>query len=156
MPTLTTRQRNLTGGVLLALAGAAAALRSLTNLHIGTPANMGPGFFPLVLGLCLAACGAALALAARADTDPGAAEERPEINLRAIGFVIIAVAVFALAVRPLGLVPAAFLLVLVAGFADRRSTPRLILPLAAGLALTSWLIFLVGLQMPLPAFAFAF
>lgn len=152
MTALSVRQRNLTGGVLLGLAGAAAAVRALTAMHVGTPADMGPGFFPLVLGACLALCGVGMVLAALPDRR--ASGHQPIISLRVVGVVIVAVASFALTVRPLGLVPAAFLLVVIAGFADPRSRLKMILPLALGLSVLSWLIFLVGLKMPLPAFAF--
>ena len=152
MTPLGAHHRQVLGGALLTLAGALAALRAATTLHIGSPADMGPGFFPLVLGIVLLACGAALALSALRTGAP--ASLAPKVHLRTVLMVCAAVAAFALLVRPLGLIPAAVALVILAGFADRRSRLSMILPLAAGLSVISWLIFLVGLKMPIPAFAF--
>lgn len=149
---LSGRQRSVLGGMLLALVGLAAVFRAMTDMHVGTPANMGPGFFPLVLGACLTLSGTAIAIGALFQNPSQTLA--PAINLRAIGFVVIAIVAFALTVRPFGLVPAAFVLVVIAGFADRRSRLTMILPLALGFAGLSWLIFLVGLNMPLRAFAF--
>lgn len=149
---LSGRQRSVLGGVLLALVGFAAVFRAMTDMHVGTPANMGPGFFPSVLGACLALSGAGIAAGALFQKQSRTLA--PALNLRAIGLVVLAIVAFALTVRPLGLVPAAFVLVLIAGFADRRSRLAMILLLALAFAFLSWLIFLVGLNMPLQAFAF--
>lgn len=146
------RARELAGGTLLALLGGGAALKALTSQHIGTPANMGPGFFPVVLGICLALCGLGVAAAALGKSLDQAAV--PRVNVRAVALVTLSVALFALTIRPLGMVPAAFLLVLAAGFADPRTKPLTLVLLAGGLAAISWLVFIVALGMPLRAFAF--
>ncbi|WP_319824848.1 tripartite tricarboxylate transporter TctB family protein [Thalassovita sp.] len=147
----TDRTRDLAGGALLALIGLGAALQAQASLQIGTPANMGPGFFPVALGLCLALCGVGIVVTGVLRSIP--AEDTPRINPRAIGLVTLSVALFALTVRPLGLIPAAFLLVMTAGFADPRSRWTTLALLAGGLALLSWLVFIVALRMPLQAFA---
>ena len=104
MSLLTERNRDIAGGLLLALIGAGAAARTGATLGIGSLADMGPGFFPIVLSICLSLCGLAIALPAwLARTDAG---ETRRIDVRALLCIALSVAVFALSVRPLGLVGA--------------------------------------------------
>lgn len=75
---------------------------TLLSLDVGTPAEMGPGFFPLALCGVLVVLGAAILWGARDRTD----EAAPPLNLRAVVLVIAAPVVFGLTIRTLGLVPA--------------------------------------------------
>ena len=141
--------RDVLTGVLLAGLGLAVAGYALATYRLGTPAAMGPGFFPTMLGGVLAALGAAIGLAAWRRTRPEAA---PQPKPRAMLAVTAGILAFALTVRVLGFVPSAFLLVLCVGMADATNhLPRLLL-LGAALTLLSWAIFVFGLGMPLSAF----
>ena len=53
-------QKDFYSGLMFAVVGAAFALGS-TNYSIGTAARMGPGYFPLVLGILLALLGVGIA-----------------------------------------------------------------------------------------------
>jgi len=144
------RNRDILAGLALVAIGGGAAVRAGTHLHLGSLSNMGPGFFPTMLGAALALCGVLVAiLSLLRGAGPGMAAR---VNLRAILCIIGAVAVFALTIRPLGLVLSGFLAVVAAGFADPETKPRTLFLLAIGLSGLSWLIFIVALGMPLSAF----
>ncbi|MBV7380810.1 tripartite tricarboxylate transporter TctB family protein [Maritimibacter dapengensis] len=152
MNLLPERSRDILGGLALAVIGGGAALRAGTHLNLGSLGNMGPGFFPTILGVALALCGALIAAPAlMRGGKPGAIAR---VNLRAILCVIGSVAVFALTIRLLGLVPSAFLAVVVAGFADPKTKLSTLVLLAIGLSVLSWLVFIVALGMPLSALPF--
>jgi putative tricarboxylic transport membrane protein len=112
--------------------------------RIGTPARMGPGFFPIVLGGILAALGLSLSIPALIrDGVP-----LPRLGLRPLLAVLVAIVVFALLLQPLGFVLSAVVLVLIGGFAD----PELRRVESVGLALLltafSVAIFVVLLGLP--------
>ncbi|MEC7763147.1 MAG: tripartite tricarboxylate transporter TctB family protein [Pseudomonadota bacterium] len=152
MNLLSERNRDLLGGLALVIIGLGAAVRAGTTLRMGSLGNMGPGFFPTVLGVALAVCGGIiLAQTVVRRVGPGAIAR---VNLRAILCIIGAVAVFAIAIRPLGLLLTAFLSVVVAGLADPRTKLVTLIILGVGLSATSWLVFIVALGMPLSALPF--
>jgi len=95
--------------------------------RFGTPARMGPGFFPTILGGILTALGLSLSIPALVrNGDP-----LPRVGLRPLLTILTAIIVFALLLQPLGFVLAAIILVLIAAFAD----PELRRIETAGLAL---------------------
>lgn len=118
---------------------------------LGTPARMGAGFFPLVLGLCLCAIG--LAVLVTGLTAPGEAMAR--VKLRPLVALIAAIVLFGVLLRPVGLVGSILVLVLAGGFASPDFRFKEGIVLAIGLAIGSALLFvaLLGLPMPLwPSF----
>jgi hypothetical protein len=112
--------------------------------RIGTPARMGPGFFPIVLGGILVALGLSLSIPALIRNG----EPLPRLGLRPLLTVLVAIVVFALLLQPLGFVLSAVVLVLIGGFAD----PELRRVESVGLALLltafSVAIFVVLLGLP--------
>lgn len=109
--------------------------------------RMGPGFFPVILGVLLIVIGLAIMLVrfrmppVRLSADP-----------RAILAVGAAVALFALVLRPAGLVPTAFLTAFVASFGDPATRLWQRLALAVFVTVFSALVFVLGLGMNLPLF----
>ncbi|TSE24000.1 Tripartite tricarboxylate transporter TctB family protein [Tepidimonas sediminis] len=138
--------RDLIGGLLMAAVGAAAALYAQAHYELGELRNMGPGFFPVVLGWVLAVLGVLIALPAL--LRPG---ESIQLAGRAALCVIGSIVVFGLLLKPAGLVPATVAAVLVASLADARFTWRTRLLTAAAIAALAWLIFIAGLGMVLPS-----
>lgn len=114
----------------------------------GTAAHMGPGFFPTVLGALLAGLGIVIALGAlrlRGERAPiGGLALRPVIAV--LGSVVL----FALLLRPLGLVASSILLVVLSSLGSRELRWREVAILAAALTLFSVLVFSVGLKLDLP------
>ncbi len=143
--------REFTSGALLVALGAFVAAYAGTHYRIGAPAHMGPGFFPVALGCILAVLGLiVLLLSFRVSQH---AWEVAAIAWRPLGAILVAVAVFALIVGRFGLMPATVALTFIAALAEPRFRWRRTLLLAVSLAVLSWLIFTVGLQMTLPAFS---
>lgn len=118
-----------------------------TAYDIGDPVRMGPGFFPLVIGVLLAILGGVIAVTGSADEVPITAPP-----WRAAGLILGGIVVFGLTVRGLGLLPAIFLTALLAGLASRQTSPIGALLLAAALTVISVAIFVVALSVRLPLF----
>jgi Tripartite tricarboxylate transporter TctB family len=120
-----------------------------TSYDIGTPIRMGPGFVPLALGVILAALGVLIIVKGYV---AGEGDEIGEVPWRAIVLITVAIVIFGVTVRPLGLVPSLVAATVLAGLAPQRSGVVLPVAIAAGLTLASVLIFIVGLQLRLPLF----
>lgn len=138
--------RDLVSGAVFILIGLAFATGAL-DYNIGTPARMGPGFVPLLLGGLLAALGAAIVVKGFV---AGEGEAMGHVSLRAVVLVVASFIFFGLTVRGLGVVPALFGTVLIAALARDRTSPLAALLMAAGLTAASVLIFIVALQLRLP------
>jgi hypothetical protein len=143
--------RDLIAGAVLAAFGLFVALYAAHHYEIGSPASMGPGFFPVALGWLLAGLGIVIALMSLRKTVQ--VLQPPPFSWRALLAIAAAILVFSLLVERLGLVPATVALTGVAVFAERPVRWRRTLMLAGGLSLLSWLVFTVALGMTLPAFA---
>jgi hypothetical protein len=144
--------RDLAAGALMTSLGLFVALYAPSHYRMGEAARMGPGYFPTILGVVLVALG--LLIGMFAFRKAVHALRPPPFVLRPLLAVLAAILTFSLLVERLGLVPAAIALTFVAALAERPFQPRRTVLLAIGLALISWLIFTVGLQMTLPAFTF--
>ena len=139
----------ISGAVLIAI-GLFVALYAYSHYAIGEPASMGPGFFPVALGLILCTLGAmVIAFSFRRtmhELTP------PPFALRSFLAVVIAVAAFAVLIERIGLMPTALILAVIASLAGRTFSLGKAVLLGVCLAVLSWLIFTVGLNMTLPAF----
>jgi hypothetical protein len=146
-------QKDFFSGLLFIGIGAAFAWGAATY-RIGSSASMGPGFFPLMLGILLAAMGLVIALRAllvrTMDGDRiGAWAWKP------LFFIIMANLLFGLllgglpklGISAMGLVAAIYGVTLVASLAGERFKLREGLILATILALGSYLTFVVVLKL---------
>ena len=144
--------RDFIAGAALIAVGLFVALYASSHYTVGDPARMGPGFFPTALGWILAGLGVLIVLLSFRKTVH--AFEPPPFALRPFLAVLLAIGVFSALVDRVGLVPTALVMTVIAAFANSEFNLLRALVLGAFLALLSWLIFSVGLQMTLPAFAF--
>lgn len=138
--------RDLLSALLIGAVGLFFLIGSL-RYPIGTHQQMGPGYFPLVLS--------SITIAAAIWIFISGLKIRPElskIEWRSLLAISGSVAAFALGASYLGLIPAIFLSVLVAIFGDDAPTLRRLLILPAVLAIAAWLLFRVGLGLPIVAF----
>ena len=134
---------SILGGGLVALVGAVVLIYAL-RLHIGSVTNMGPGFFPLVLGVGTVVVGVLNIVFGMGDTTRlGSVPWRPFFA------VLASIGVFALLIRTAGLAPAAFCTAVVASFADGNSRIWQTLLLAAFLVAFSTIIFVEILGLPI-------
>ncbi|WP_224406223.1 tripartite tricarboxylate transporter TctB family protein [Afifella sp. IM 167] len=142
-------QNAIAGGLMIALA--AVAIREGMAHDLGRMANIGPGFFPLMLGMILAVLGAAI-LFVRETVPEDLADTLAELRqaLRPLLCICGGVAAFALLIGRVGLVPATMAVVVIGGFAWRDARPMPVLLLAIGLSAFAALVFRIGLGMPMP------
>jgi hypothetical protein len=119
-----------------------------TAYEIGDPVRMGPGFFPLVVGVLLTILGVLIAATQSTDSEEDVPIAAPP--WRAASLILGAIVVFGLTVRGLGLVPSIFLSSLMASLASRETGIPWAVLLAVGLTLISIAIFVVALSLRLP------
>ena len=143
------------GGVLFAVIGLAFAVIAfgakpigIPGYAMGVPARMGPAFFPFYLGMLLFVLGVMIAVTGFRHSGPD--EVFPKFHAKPIFFVLGAVVMFGLILKPVGMLISGILLVLFSGFgsADFRWKRSLILALI--LVTFCALVFVGGLKLPIP------
>jgi hypothetical protein len=133
---------------LLFLAFGLAAIYFARGYTIGTAARMGPGYFPLALGIILSALGAFLAARAAAVRIGGGAIGR--VALRPLLLILLAVATFGLLLDRAGFLIAAFAAMMVAATAGNEFKVHEALIVAVVMTGLCWLIFVIGLKLTFP------
>lgn len=136
--------RDIIGGVLLVSGGAWIVWHTLNTLDIGTLRRMGPGMFPLMIGTILTILGSAIAISGLFRY--GAIEQ---IEWRAMLAVAAGIVAFAVTIGPFGLLPAIISLILVSSLADSVFRPIAIAAMCVIFPLAAYLVFHVGLGLPL-------
>jgi hypothetical protein len=149
-PTLKHRDTiDLIGGLLMTALGLFAALYA-RQYDFGTPARMGPGFFPQVLGWLLAVLGVLIAIPAWFRAGPKA-----DVRWKNTLFVIASILVFGFTLKWAGLVLSTFAAAFVSTLAAEDITWRGRFIVSAGVSVVTALIFVVGLGMILPLWPFS-
>ena len=154
-------QKDFFAGLMFMTVGVAFAWGA-TNYNIGEGARMGPGYFPLVLGILLAALGLAVIFEALVvETEDG--EKIGAIAWKPLGYIIGANLAFGLllgglpkfGIPAMGLIAAIYALVFISSLAGDRFLPKEVAILATILAVFSYFAFvwLLKLQFPVwPSF----
>ena len=114
---------------------AVVAVLAARGYSLGSAGRMGPGYFPLLLGLVLGSLGALLI--GRSLVLDG--EPVPRLHVVPLAIIAVAVCLFGLAIEPLGLVVSLAILVVLSAWAGPQF--RLIETMALALAL---IVFSVG------------
>jgi hypothetical protein len=137
--------QDLVGGLALMALGLFAAYYAHDNYELGDLRRMGPGFFPVSLGLALAVLGLLVAL-------PAWFREGPKVQpaWKTLGLVMLSLVVFSFTLKTLGVVFATVLAVLLSSMADKTIAWKNRLFLCVGVAATTYVIFIMGLSMILP------
>jgi putative tricarboxylic transport membrane protein len=146
--------RELSAGACL-LGIAAVATWQGSSLELGTLRQMGPGMLPRVLAVLVGLCGGAIGLRSFFQSGAGAAVPsgatrgawaawRPSVFLTA------AAVVFGLSVRPLGLVVAAPLAIIISTLASPETKRRESLLFALGMTTFCLVLFKRMLGLPIP------
>jgi hypothetical protein len=152
--------KNFWGGVLFAAIGLIFAIIAkgikfgdtsvLAGYAMGTPARMGPGFFPFYLGMILFALGVIIAftgMRTQGDED----SKFPAYHWKPILFVLGAVVMFGVILKAVGMLIAGFLLVVVASLGNpEKFQTRDVILLALGLVIFCAGVFVWGLKLPIP------
>ena len=127
------------------LAFAAAAIFVARGYSMGAAGRMGPGYFPMALGIVLGGLGFILAVRAFFIAGP----DIDGIALRPLLTIVLAVVLFGLLIQHLGLVVSLIVTVAASAFASRESRTVEVSALALVLAAFSVGIFVYALRLPL-------
>ena len=145
-----TNRRDLAGGALVAALGLGVAAVA-HGYRLGTLRRMGPGYFPLLLGVILIVTGGLIALGGmRRGVPHAAAKPAPAIDWRGAAAVVAGLVAFAVLGRWGGLLPASFACVFLSALGDRRNRPAIAAALAAVMTLVALLVFHLVLRVQLP------
>lgn len=140
--------RDIAAAAVLLFFGLSFAAYAIAYLQLGSFARMGPGMFPMLVGLVVAGLGTFQGvLTLRAMRANRATQDEPPepIQWYSLVVVIAAMGLFAVVIRWFGLIPAIFTLSTVASFGHPRLTPALSFLIALVLSVLAWLIFVVAL-----------
>jgi len=116
------------------------------NYELGSAARMGPAYFPTMVGGLLAMIGVVVFFQSLV-VKGGKVAAFP---IRLILFMTVALLLFGYLLKPLGLVAALTLLVVVSAFAGHEFKLKEVLVLASALIVLSVLVFVKGLGQPFP------
>jgi putative tricarboxylic transport membrane protein len=142
-------KRDYYAGALMVLLGLIAA-HDGTNYPIGTLRQMGPGYFPIALGVILIFLGILIA-----GTAVGASESEEDViplraEWRGWACIIAGPALFIAVGYYTGMLPATFVCVFVSALGDRETTLKGAAILAAGVSVFGVLLFHYLLKLPMP------
>ena len=151
-------QKDFFSGLMFSIIGVTFAVGA-KSYSIGTAARMGPGYFPLMLGILLAALGALIMLNSvlrrngPPDGDPvGRWAWKPLFYVLAANFAfgIFLVGLPKLGLPSFGLIVAIYVLTIIASRAAHQPSFKTSLILATVLAAGSYFVFIKGLGLVLP------
>lgn len=149
-------QKDFFSGLMFMGVGVAFAWGS-SDYTIGTGANMGPGYFPLVLGILLALLGGAITFKALVvETVDG--DQLGRVAWKPLFFIIAANLVFGamlgglprIHLPPMGLIVGIYTLTFIASLAGDEFRFKEVLVLATVLAVLSYLAFILLLKLQFP------
>ncbi|QHE87343.1 tripartite tricarboxylate transporter TctB family protein [Hydrogenophaga sp. BPS33] len=146
-------RKDFASGLMFMLIGASFAIGA-TNYTIGSAARMGPAYFPLMLGILLCVLGAGVVffslIKGREDGAPiGRIAWKPVLLIIGANllFGILLGGIQTLGVPAVGLIGAIVVAVVIASMAASEFRWRAALVLAAVLAVGSYLVFVLGLNL---------
>jgi hypothetical protein len=128
-----------------------------SNYSVGSGAKMGPGYFPLILGVLLTFLGAVIAFKALV-TPPSDGDKIGAFAWKPLFFIILANLVFgacigglpAVGLPPLGLILGIFLLTIIAAYGGDEFRIKEVMVLAVILSVISYMAFIVLLKLQFP------
>jgi hypothetical protein len=151
--------KNFWGGAIFAALGLAFAViaRGITigdtvllpGYAMGTPARMGPGFFPFWLGTILMLLGVAISVTALR-THAGAEGKLERFHWKQLFFVLGAIVLFGVLLKAFGMLAAGMVLIVGAGLGAHEFSLKRSLLLGLFLVVFSALVFVIGLKLPIP------
>jgi hypothetical protein len=149
-------QKDFFSGLMFTVVGTAFS-GSASTYAIGNGARMGPGYFPLILGILLAILGCTIIFKSMV-TPTADGEKIGAFAWKPLVFIILANLVFgasigglpSLGLKPLGLVVGIYLLTFIASNAGDEFKFTEVIVLATILAILSYLAFIVLLKLQFP------
>ncbi|HEX3859433.1 MAG TPA: tripartite tricarboxylate transporter TctB family protein [Pseudolabrys sp.] len=144
------QRRDYYGGGLMILMGLVAALEGRTY-QIGTLRQMGPGFFPVALGILLIFLGLLIIGTALGPSEGKSESILPaSLEWRGWGCIIAGPALFIILGIYGGMIPATFACVFVSALGDRSTTVKKAFLLAVGITVFGVALFSYLLKIPMP------
>jgi hypothetical protein len=149
-------QQDFFSGLMFTLVGGGFAWGA-TSYTIGTGARMGPGYFPLLLGIFLAVLGAFITFYSLVEhTEDG--EPIGKFAWKPIGYILGANVIFgvllaglpSIGLPPMGLIAAIYALVIIASKAGETFNLKEVLILGTILSVGSYLAFIMLLKLQMP------
>jgi uncharacterized membrane protein YidH (DUF202 family) len=124
-------------------------LSFIPGYSMGTPARMGPGFFPFYLGVILTLLGIVISMGGLKlhPDDRGKVEK---FHWKPIFWVLASIVVFGLVLKIVGMLIAGLLLVIGASIGSHDFKLKPVLILAVALVIFCALVFVWGLKLPIP------
>lgn len=149
-------QKDFCAGLMFTVVGACFAAGA-SQYSLGKGAKMGPGYFPLILGLMLAVLGGVIAIKSMITPTPDG-DKVGKIAWKPLFFIIAANLVFGacigglplIGLKPLGLIVGIYLLTYIASHAGDEHNVREVAVLATSLAALSYVAFILLLKLQFP------
>lgn len=142
-------EKDFWSGVLFLLFGLGFALGA-QNYDMGTAQRMGPAYFPTLLGGLLAFMGLYIASRGLRDKFAGVDSKIDPFHWRPLLLVLGAVLLFALLLRPLGLVVALTVMIALGSVGGPDFKAKEVVVIAAALVLLVLGVFIWGLKLTIP------
>lgn len=152
-------EKDFYSGLLFVVIGGAFAYGSI-NYPVGSTNNMGPGYFPMVLGWLLMVLGVVISMTGLIRTPAGGSENhkvgtwawRPLTHIIGANlfFGVLLCGLPSIGLPSFGLITAVFGLILIASGAKERLHVKESLIVATGLSFACYLIFIVFIDLPIP------
>jgi hypothetical protein len=150
------QSKDLYAGCVIIFLGAFVALHALTY-NLGSFMRMGPGMFPLILGLLLTFIGALIVISGLMTSSPGGGKiSLTDIEWRGCACILAGPLMFILFGTYFGMVAGAFMCVFVSALGDRNARLKNSAILATGVTIAGCILFSYGLRVPLPLFRWGF
>ena len=122
----------------------------MAGYAMGTPARMGPAFFPFWLGVILVVLGIVIAVVGYR-TQGGEDSAFPKFHWIPILYVLGAVVLFGIILKPVGMLLAGIILVFIASYGNpEKVSLKATAFLSVGLVIFCALVFVWGLKLPIP------
>ena len=135
---------DIVGGLALTALGVFAAVYA-RQYEFGELNRMGPGYFPVALGVIVAVLGLIIAIPAFFRRG-----QPIHVEWKTFALVMASLVAFALTLKVLGLVLATVLAVIISSLADNNTRWKGRLIISAGVAAITYVVFIGGLSMVLP------
>lgn len=130
------------GGALFCVLGLSISFYSWSSYELGSLDEMGPGLFPLYLGIIMCLLGLGIIGSAL-----GRNPQVRTINLRPLIAVVLSMLAFAFAIERFGAVAAIVALVFISAWPESKLNLRRKIILATSLVLIAFIVFKFGLSM---------
>lgn len=149
------RREDYVAGIVTGLIGLYIVVQGL-GYRMGTLEQMGPGYFPVILGGVMVVLALVMLVTARPSEGPVTSDlEEAEAGpgqLRGMALLAAAFIGFALTIEPLGMVPSIAIAVFLSSLANPNNGLRTALVLALATAVVCALVFRLGLGLQIKAF----